>query len=124
MAVGVPPERGFAPGLDAGRTRGRGFLPLVGSCPPSTGTMTVDEEPPVTTVTQAQWRESFPDIPWDDPIDVSVMRADGSVLTVLACRLCIADVGLKAQDILTRAPGLAVFETPDDFYDHLATRHP
>lgn len=78
----------------------------------------------MTTVPADQWRSSFPGIPWDDPLDVSVMRGDGSVMTVLACRICIADVGLKAQDILSRAPGLAVFEAPDDFYDHLATRHP
>jgi hypothetical protein len=71
----------------------------------------------------AHWRESFPEIPWDEPIDVTVMRGDGTALHVLACRICIADVGLKAADILAGADGLAVFEAPDDFLDHLGTVH-
>jgi hypothetical protein len=75
----------------------------------------------VTTATQ--WRESFPSIPWDDPLTVTVMKADGTLVNVLACRLCIADLGLKADDILNRPEEIAVFEAPDDFIEHLATVH-
>jgi hypothetical protein len=71
----------------------------------------------------AHWRESFPEIPWDDPIPVTVIREDGSPLSVLACRICIADVGLKAQDIIHGVEGLAIFEKPDDFIEHLAVEH-
>jgi hypothetical protein len=73
--------------------------------------------------TAAHWRESFPEIPWDEPIEVTVLRSNGYELNVLACRICIADVGLKAQDIIHGVEGLAVFEKPDDFIEHLAVTH-
>ena len=71
----------------------------------------------------AEWRESFPMIPWDEPLPILVWREDGSPLSVLACRFCIADLGLKAQDITQGTPDTAVWEKPDDFLEHLATVH-
>lgn len=73
--------------------------------------------------TASQWRESFPEIPWDEPIEVTVVRSeDNEMVRVLACRICIADVGLKAQDILG-GEAMSVFEDPDDFIEHLAVAH-
>src|SRR5262249_1391450 len=77
----------------------------------------------VMVTTAQQWRESFPDIPWDDPIPVTVMKADGKTVSVLACRICIADQGLKAQDIIGGKEGTAVFAAPDAFFEHLLSAH-
>jgi hypothetical protein len=63
-------------------------------------------------------------IPWDEPIEVTVVQEDGRLRRVLACRFCIAEVGLKAAEILDPAmEGLAAWETPGGFLEHLVTQH-
>jgi len=69
-------------------------------------------------VTDEQLRTAFPAIHWDTPIKIVI--ADG--LEGWACRYCIAQVGLKAQDVIDGA-ALAFFRLPVEVLVHLAREH-
>lgn len=70
-----------------------------------------------------EFRESFPWIPWDDPVKLTVVAEDGRVLVFWGCRFCIAAKGLKAQEMLREAENLAAWEKTDGFIEHMTIIH-
>jgi hypothetical protein len=80
-------------------------------------------------------RERFPEIPWDQPVDIQVLRptsefeSEGNVLVVSpatitrwVCRYCIAMRGVKAADLLANTVAFA-FELRDDALNHIEVVH-
>jgi hypothetical protein len=70
----------------------------------------------MTTEEYDNWIErEYPALPWRKPILVQTPRVSG-----LACRLCVARLGLRAEEIATSP---YVFPTPEEFDAHIRTVH-
>jgi hypothetical protein len=76
-------------------------------------------------VTEADLRTRFPEIPWDEPIDVHVVgeRKAGEDFYGWTCRYCVAILGLKAQDIIHDRAREQVFATRDEALAHIEREH-
>jgi len=68
---------------------------------------------PQPATLEEQLEQKFPRIKWREPLRVASPQGVG-----LACRFCIARVGLKAPDI----PALP--QTIHEFHSHMRTYHP
>jgi hypothetical protein len=71
-------------------------------------------------------RARYPEMPWDQPVALSVFNEWGSeppVLEFFACRYCIAMHGVKAQDIIHGRTPESVFTTRDDCLVHIESAH-
>lgn len=73
-------------------------------------------------------REAWPDIPWDEPVFITVVNPHGPDVSVIGCRICIAQIGIKAADILNVLDDpdseLSVWREPEGFIEHMQTAHP
>lgn len=80
-------------------------------------------------------RERFPEIPWDQPVEVHVLgptmeiervedlvTARGAAITRWVCRYCISLHGVKAQDITAGNCPFA-FASRDDALAHIELVH-
>lgn len=65
-------------------------------------------------VTDAQLRETYPWIEWDEPVAVSLM---GGPEGLLGCRLCIGRFGLKGSDVEK------LYKTRDEWKAHMRQFH-
>lgn len=57
-----------------------------------------------------RWRLDFPWIDWSEPITVATVGSEGR----LACRVCIAELGLKAGELDGR-----LFDDREQFDEHM-----
>lgn len=69
-------------------------------------------------MTDAELREQFPEIAWDEPVEITVLGG----LKGWACRYCIAHAGLAAQDI-RNGTTLGFFEFATGALVHLIEQH-
>jgi hypothetical protein len=67
-------------------------------------------------LTPEELEQRFPEIPWREPVAIRV----GEIET-WGCRVCIANVGLRAQDVVERKA--AAFETRGEFLAHWQDEH-
>lgn len=63
-------------------------------------------------MTEAELEQTFPEIPWREPLPVTTPGASG-----LACRFCIALYGLKGSNV-GRLP-----QTAEEFAEHMEALH-
>jgi hypothetical protein len=79
----------------------------------------------VVVIDEGALREEFPEIPWDQPVEVHVVndRAAGNDFYGWCCRYCIAMHGLKAQDIIYGRVPEQVFDSRDRVLDHIEAAH-
>lgn len=68
-------------------------------------------------LTLDELEQRFPEIPWREPVAIRV----GEIET-WACRVCIANVGLRGQDVLDGTAASA-FETRGEFMAHWQDEH-
>jgi peroxiredoxin family protein len=71
--------------------------------------------------TDAELHHAFPWIDWDVPIEITVYNKADERVHVFACRLCIAKLGIRSEDIL--AGRSEAWENPSGFMEHMATVH-
>jgi hypothetical protein len=72
-------------------------------------------------VNEGELRSRYPEIPWDQPVHVSVL--DHEDLQTWVCRYCIALHGLKAQDIIHSALPDMAFASREDALEHIDRAH-
>lgn len=63
-------------------------------------------------------RERFPEIPWDQPVEVHV----STVASFWCCRVCIALEGVSAQNLIRGNVPFA-FEKREHCLDHIEESH-
>lgn len=70
--------------------------------------------------TAADFEQLYPEIPWREPVKLTVGSFNG-----WACRVCIAALGLRGIDVLrgTAIGGIAFYELTDALR-HIAEEHP
>jgi hypothetical protein len=82
-------------------------------------------------IDEGELRRRFPEIPWDQPVLVSVLAPNLSIdaaphddyISRWVCRYCIAMHGLKAQAIVQRREPEFVYLTREDALEHIETVH-
>ena len=77
-------------------------------------------------IDEGDLKRSFPGIPWDQPVLISIRGNEHSLtptLEVWACRYCVALHGLKAQDVLANRVPEQAFKTRADALDHVDRVH-
>jgi hypothetical protein len=60
----------------------------------------------------------WPNIPWRTPIPVSTFAPDGSPVHRFACRICIAEKGMKPFEVDSLPTSF------EDVFIHIFTEHP
>ena len=78
-------------------------------------------------IDEGELRSRFPEIPWDQPVSVSVLpewgAESGSPLRRWVCRYCIAMRGISAQELLHGKSEYMAHQTRDDALDHIEMTH-
>lgn len=62
-----------------------------------------------------EWERRFPDIPWREPVRVTVA---GVAEEAIICRACVAELGIHGYAVAERS-----FPTREDFDAHLEAVH-
>jgi hypothetical protein len=71
----------------------------------------------------ADLEERYPGIPWREPLTATVVpETNRERWEGFACRVCIAEKGLRGADVLAGQSD-AAFETEEEFRAHFAARH-
>jgi len=69
-------------------------------------------------------RERFPEIPWDQPQEVSVFKPKPNAMPehFWVCRYCVSLYGVKASDLLDHRVPYA-FQAREHALDHIEREH-
>ena len=71
-------------------------------------------------ISEAELRERFPEIEWDSPVLVTIPERD---LVLFCCRICIAQRGIKAAEIVNGTQPRGVFFFRQEAEAHIEGAH-